>query len=126
MNEAYHEFDYKDKHYRVVFDETYETREIAQIEADEGGSYAYGTEKETKKAEDEEIEKLRSGYWIVVGCIVTKKCEGCNVPGDGNQKPVTSPVHCAACSGTYEIDSLWGIVIENDTAKIEAYIREMM
>jgi hypothetical protein len=88
---TFHEFDHDGRHYAIVYDESYETR----------GSYSYDTEEETRAAEDEEIAKLQSGEWIVVGCIVT-----------GPRR------------GLVEIASVWGTVIENDAAKVEAYFRE--
>jgi hypothetical protein len=108
--ETYHEFEHKGQHYRLVHDEDHETR----------GSYAYDTEEATKAAEDEELEKLNSGEWVVLGCIVTKPCEGLSDDKGGHM-----PGHCEACSGTVEVDSLWGIVIENSTAKAEAYAKEV-
>lgn len=105
---TYHQFDHNGKHYRLVYDEGYQTR----------GSYAYDTEEETKAAEDEEIAKLYSGEWVVLGCIVTAPC--CGVEQVGGVQ------HCEACTGTVEVDSLWGIVIENDTAKVEQFCKENM
>lgn len=104
--QIYHEFDYKGRHYKLVHDEDYQTV----------GSFAYETAKETKAAEDKQIAKLDSGEWVVLGCIVTAPCEG----GTGNSDEPAS--HCRACSGSVEVDSLWGIVVENDTRKIERVI----
>ena len=95
---TYYEFDHDGKRYRFVYDEMHETR----------GSYAYDTEEETKAAEDEEIAKLESGEWVVLGVIVTEPCAG---------------PHCAACAGRVETDSLWGIVIENSIQAVEAFAR---
>jgi hypothetical protein len=109
---TFHEFDHDGRHYAIVYDEDYQTR----------GSYAYDTEEETRAAEDEEIAKLQSGEWIVVGCIVTGPCRGL---GDetGNSQAATD-AHCECCCGTREVASMWGTVIENDSAKVEAYFRE--
>ena len=98
---TYHEFDHAGKHYRLVYDELYATV----------GSYSYDTEEETKAAEDEEIEKLNSGEWVALGCIITRPCKG---------------PHCEACEGKVEDDSLWGIVIENSRVKAEEYVKESM
>lgn len=100
--QTYSEFDHDGKHYRLVYDEIHETR----------GSYAYDTEEETKAAEDEELAGLESGRLVALGCIVTEPCPGAH--------------HCGACSGTVEVDSLWGIVVENDEAKARAYAIECM
>ena len=67
---------------RWVYDHDYETR----------GSYAYDTEEETRRAEDEEIDALSSGRFVALGAIVEVRCPCC---GSWDQK-----------------DSLWGIVIE--------------
>lgn len=32
--------------------------------------------------------------------------------------------HCEACSGTVQIDSLWGIVVENSNKAIEEFVKE--
>jgi hypothetical protein len=74
--------------YRWVFDEQHQTI----------GSYGYDTEEETKAAEDEEIEKLNSGEWVVLGLIHERRC--------------------LACKQWEHIDSLWGIVVENDDTKL--------
>ena len=80
---------------RWVYDETHETR----------GSYGYSTEEETRAAEDEELAKLASGEWVVLGCIIEKKM---------------------ACGEYHEADSLWGIVIEPDDAKLDEFARDSM
>lgn len=99
--DTFHEWDADGKHFRAVYDNDYQTR----------GSYAYDTEEETRAAEDEEIAALESGRYIVIGIIVTEPCG--------------SAQHCECCAGRHETDSLWGIVIEPDTRKIEAYAKEM-
>ena len=71
---------------RLVYDEYHETR----------GSYYYETEEETTAAEDYEIERLNSGEWIVLGRIVEELCTG-------------------ACGGWVQVESLWGIVVENSS-----------
>ena len=99
---TYHEFDHAGRHYRFVYDETHETR----------GSYAYATPKETKAAEDRELHKLDIGAWVVLGCIVTEPC------------PANK--HCPCCSGSHEVDSLWGIVIDNSHKAAEAFAKETL
>lgn len=110
--DTYHEFDHNGRHYRLVYDEDHETK----------GSYAYDTEEETKAAEDEEIEKLNSGEWVVLGCIVTEPCKGVSCTDGLDEHEVIE--HCPCCRGRQEVDSLWGIVIENDTRKAEEYAKE--
>lgn len=99
---TYHEFDHDGKHYRLVYDEDHETR----------GSYSYDTEEETRAAEDEEIRKLNSGEWVVLGCIVTAPC--------------SSKKHCEACPGRHEVDSLWGIVVDNSNREAERVAKELL
>ena len=98
----YHKLERNGKTYRLVYDETHETR----------GSFGYDTEDETKASEDNEFEKLESGKWIVLGCIVTAPCQ--------------STKHCDCCSGIETLDSLWGIVIENNTKTAEAFVLDNM
>ncbi len=90
--QTYHTFEQDGKRYRLVYDEMHETR----------GSYAYETEAETRAAEDEELAKLESGEWVVLGCIVSER---------------------KACGEYHETDSCWGFVVENDTRKAEELIR---
>lgn len=97
--QTYAECDLDGRHYRFVYDEVYETV----------GSYAYDTEEETKAAEDEEIRNLKSGKWVVLGCIVTEPCQ--------------SKEHCAGCSKMVETGSLWGIVVES-SQPIEQIVKE--
>jgi hypothetical protein len=99
---TYHEFDHAGRHYRLILDLDHTTR----------GSYGYDTPEETKAAEDEEIAKLNSGEWVVLGCIVTEPC------------PANE--HCPCCSGSHEVDSLWGIVIDNSSKAAEAFVKENM
>lgn len=80
---------------RWVHDEMHETR----------GSYAYDTDAETRAAEDEEIANLASGEWVVLGCIVEKRCPTCDTWS--------------------ETDSLWGIVVKCD-ADLDALARDQM
>lgn len=83
---------------RVVFDEDHETR----------GSYGYETEEETRAAEDEEIEKLESGEWVVLGFIIEQRCPRCkswDTPEDSRQDI-----------------SVWGVVIDNS----EKAVREAL
>ena len=76
---------------RWVYDEHHEVE----------GTYAYDTEEETKAAEDLEYANLESGEWVALGCIIERKC--------------------LACLNWHETDSLWGIVIEPDEAKLREY-----
>ncbi len=76
------------KRIRLVYDEQYETR----------GTWALDTEEETKAAEDEEIENLESGNWIVLGRICERQCSCC-----GSWVTDESDFDC------------WGIVVENST-----------
>lgn len=99
--QTFHEFDHDGKHFRLVYDEDHETR----------GSYAYDTPEETKAAEDEELAKLSSGEWVVLGCIVTERCP--------------SAQHCVCCAGAHEVDSVWGIVIAPDKAKAEEWAKAL-
>jgi len=99
---TWHAFKRGGKHYRVVHDEAYQTR----------GSYAYDTEEETRAAEEHELERLASGAWVVVGCIVTEPCDNDH--------------HCSSCTGRVEVDSLWGMVIPDDVDKAERLIPDLM
>ena len=99
----YHTFDHDGRRFRLVHDDQHETR----------GSYGLATEAETTAAEDEEIAKLESGEWIVLGCIVAEPCTRAH--GE----------HCQDCNGWDETDSCWGIVIQDDYATVEAYVRTM-
>jgi hypothetical protein len=73
---------------------------------------------ETTAAEDEEIAKLESGEWTVLGCIVEEPCSGLPY--------ITEPSahHCNCCSGSSETDSVWGIVIDNTIAAWEQYVKD--
>jgi hypothetical protein len=100
-----HEWEENEKKYRAVYDEDYQTR----------GSFAYETEEETKRAEDKELEHLHDGTWIAIGIIVWEKkphCKECQCPR--RDWPWT------------ETDSLWGIVVENDTQAIEEFAAQSM
>ncbi len=74
-----------------VFDADYETR----------GSYGYETAEETRAAEDFELERLESGEWVALGCVIEGR--------DGTK-----------------LDSLWGIVIEPDSVKLAEYFGHSM
>ena len=78
---------------RWVFDPCHETV----------GSYAYETEEETRAAEEWELERLEDGRLVALGCIQERKCE--------------------RCSQWEEIDALWGIVIEPNTAKLREFFK---
>lgn len=62
------------------------------------GSFAYETEEETAKAVREEREALVDGRYVALGAIVETRCP--------------------TCEGWVLRDSLWGIVIEPDIAKL--------
>jgi hypothetical protein len=81
-------FEHEGSRYRFFYDDQHETR----------GSYAYETEEETKAAEDEEIAKLESGEWTVLGYIRDERC--------------TQATHCQKCDGWLDVESCWGIVTE--------------
>lgn len=100
---TYHEFDHEGRHYRLVYDDDYQP--------ESSGDPEFG-EKDLK----EEIEKLESGDLVVLGCIVTEPCPGEEHTG----------THCKACSGTVTVDSIWGIVVENDVEKAVEYAKEIM
>jgi hypothetical protein len=104
---AYHSFEHEGKTYRFVYDTMHQTR----------GSYGYDTEEETKAAEDEEIEKLNSGEWVVLGCIVSVPCPG------AQKDSMSEAAHCTSCDGREELDSLWGIVVENSDKAVEEFVK---
>lgn len=79
---------------RWVWDGMYETR----------GSYAYDTEEETKRAEDEELAKLESGEWAALGMIVETRCPHCNL--------------------WKEHESVWGVVIDVNTEALDGFAAE--
>jgi hypothetical protein len=96
----FHEFDHQGKHYTVVYDEDFD---FADIDA-------------------EILKNLDSGVYVVLGCIVTARCPGV-LPAGGQA------LHCDCCKehdSTVTTDSLWGIVIEPDIAKVEAFVKESM
>ena len=100
---TFHEFDHDGKHYRFVYDEDYRP--------ESSGCPEFGEIDLAK-----EIEKLDSGDWVALGCIVSKPCPG--EAGTGR--------HCVACKGSHEVDSLWGIVIENSWDEAEKFAKECM
>jgi len=62
------------------------------------GSFAYDTDEETKDAEQREADKLNSGEYVALGCVIKDDVRG------------------------YEEDSLWGIVVRpNEKALVEAF-----
>jgi hypothetical protein len=99
---TYHEFDHDGKHYRFVYDEDYRP--------ESSGCPEFG---EIDLAN--EIEKLDSGDWVALGCIVTAPC----LDESGHH-------HCQSCTGRKEVDSLWGIVIENSAQEAEEFAKECM
>ena len=70
------------------------------------GSYGYDTPEETKAAEQYELERLESGEWAALYCMVEHLCSCCGEWAAG--------------------DALHGIVIELDTDKLKEYARENM
>lgn len=100
MQAPFHTFEHAGHQFRLYYDTIYATR----------GSYAYETEEETKAAEDEEIAKLDSGEWVVIGFQEYKPC-----PCDKA---------CPNCDGWTETDnSCWGIVVEYDIPTMEALVK---
>lgn len=83
---------------RVVweFDEYHETRE----------SYGYNTEEKTSAAENEELRKLESGEWVALCAQVFERAADCP---------------CPECTGWHTVDTLGGIVIESDEAKLREF-----
>lgn len=142
--EILHTFHHRGMRYLFVNDEHHATR----------GSYGYDTPEETKAAEDEELAKLESGEWVVLGILVSEPCEGvmpveartsmsAQCANSWHTDTVRDPVcpacratmvalHCACCNqhkGTdgkswIATDSLWGVVIENDHAKWEQFVKD--
>jgi len=94
--DIYMEFDEGDYTYKAFYDSHHETR----------GSYAYSTEEETKRAEDEELAKLESGEWVALFCVKYKPCP--------------------TCHNLEELDSVGGCVVENDEDKVKEYILDYM
>ena len=76
---------------RWVYDEHYQTV----------GSVGLETPEETAAAEQYELERLRSGEWVVLGCIVETQCE--------------------TCDEWHERDALWGIVIEPSDLELRRF-----
>lgn len=68
---------------------------------------------------------LERGDWIVLGCIVEQPCEGV-LPVDGDDDTLTV-LHCECChshGSRFEVDSLWGIIVENSTEAWEKFITD--
>ena len=84
-----------DTRVRWVYDEHYETV----------GSYGYDTEEETKAAEDWELERLNDGRLVAMGAIVEERVD----------------CKCPDCNGWHSVDTLWGIVIEPNEAKLKEF-----
>lgn len=115
---VYHEFDHDGRHYKLVFDEEPIMRQCGE----------YGTRCSCKEEEDkaqcsagfeETYQKIESGEWVNLGAIVTAPCSG--RPAHDGQA-----AHCECCSGTRQVDSLWGIVVENDECAAQELVIEMM
>ena len=110
-----HKFEHNGKTYKFVPDDQHETI----------GSYAYATPEETKAAEDHELAMLESGDWIALGCIVEEKCDGV-LPIELEGAP-RAGLHCPCClahGGKLEVDSFWGIILDNSTTAWEQFIRD--
>lgn len=75
------------------------------VDTDHVPEYGLDTEEETQKAIDEEYAALYSGDLIALGAIAETKCK--------------------SCDQWHEVDSLWGIVTEPDTDKLDALAPEM-
>jgi hypothetical protein len=71
---------------KIVWDEYHETE----------GSYAYGSDEEDARAVAEELAKLESGEWVVIGMIAYER------DSRGNAYETDVPA------------SLWGIVVTAD------------
>jgi hypothetical protein len=91
-----YEFEHGKLTVRIFSDSQHETR----------GSYAYDTEQETRAAENEELAKLESGEWIVVGFVAYDGCE--------------------ACGHLSEFDSCWGIVCENTEDAVQSAVLNLI
>lgn len=105
MSHTYHAWEANGKRYRAVYDEDYTPY----------GNYALETEEETNAAVADEAHKLGNGVYVALGVIVTERrphCPNCKCPQ-------------TEWSWT-ETDSLWGIVVENSHAAIEAFVKEGM
>jgi len=92
----YMTFEEGESRYIVQYDEDHETR----------GSYVYGTEEETRAAEDEEIERLNTGEWV---CLFAQRGH-----------------ICKECGQWVSDDSCGGIVVENDEEKVRAHVLELL
>lgn len=130
---TFHEWDADGKHYRAVYDEDYQPDKCCgatgkgKHNGDEKGLYCErdgGTSESCERFYQEEVDKLRDGDWVALGVIVTKPCGGVIVDEDGASGKHVE--HCRACSGTVQIDSLWGIVVENSNKAIEEFVKEQM
>jgi hypothetical protein len=129
---TYHEFDDDGKHYRLVYDEDYQTdRQCAPLMR--GGREPICTCPDDEKANcekfyREEIEKLESGEWVALGCIVSERCGGFDSPPVGLKDGDADHCrrHCRSCTGWDEVESLWGIVVENNESKAEEWAKVEM
>lgn len=107
---TYHEFDHDGKHYRLVYDDDYQVdRACGGTDKCDRAMHKGESEEDCDRYYQEELDKLESGEWVALGCITTRPC-----PGENETKR-----HCVACSGTEEIESVWGIVVENSNAEAE-------
>lgn len=132
-DQVYHEFDHEGRHFKLVFDEDYQPDKCCGASkpgehlGDEKGHYCAedrpggggGGEDECEKFWQDEISKLESGEWVVLGCIVTTRCKGVTNRVRGKIS------HCSGCTGIGSEDSCWGIVVENDKDVAEITAREM-
>jgi len=77
------------------------------------GSFAYDTPEETQAAVDDTNAHLETGEWIAIGITIEDPC-----PNTGKC--------CEQCDGWEEIDSCWGIVIEDNDDAIKSFAKEMI
>ncbi len=141
MSTTYHEFDHDGKHYRLVYDDGYQVDRSCggsetcdqryhkpdRIMADEKLAEELRGKGITEQEEcnhyyQQELDKLKSGEWVALGCITTRPCGGASHEGHPDQRD--SAAHCPCCSGTEELDSCWGIVVENSQAKAEEFCKQ--
>jgi len=126
MTRLFHSYTYKGKRYDFIYDEHYQVdRQCAPLAF--GNREPICTCPEADKADcekyyQEELSKLDSGEWVALGCLVYDPCPGVEPTRD------MVDLHCPCCSGwtSSEVDSLWGIVIDNDPSEAEKFVREEM
>lgn len=83
-----------------------DTRQVRWVvDTDHVPDYGLDTEEETQAAIDEEYAALYNGNLVALGAIAETKCK--------------------ACDQWEEVDSLWGIVVEPNTDKLDDLAPEM-